>query len=124
MNFAAFTVFLYLFLPAFVGYVFWFIDKHKPTASEMIPILATTVFWAGALVCGIGAFKNGGSDGKALYAVSIAAFTVSLTIYGEMFNSLPDDKAEVKIVRTKIKAAIAIFRVLLIFVFTVGYFYA
>lgn len=124
MIFSIVTIVFYLVIPGLIGYVFWFAKKHKPKAWEVLAILATTVFWVLALIFGVGAFSGLVLDSRKLYAISMAALTVSLTIYGEMFNSFPGDTDDVKIARTKIKSAIGIIRSLLIFLFTYGYFYA
>jgi hypothetical protein len=119
----AFVTCLYLIFPALTGAVLRFIERNNVASSEALPILVTTLFWQIAIACGISAFNNI-EHSKGFYAVAAAAITMSLTTYGEMFNSLPDEEKETKIRQAKRKSLITIFRALLIFVFTVWYFYS
>jgi len=114
----------YTVVPVTIGYILWFNKTHKPKFWEFLVVCAAVGFWMIAIVCGAQSFNGLDLHARGLYAVSMAALTAGLTIYGEMFNSFPTDTEAVKTIRTKIKSAIAIVRSLLVFLFTYGYFYA
>ncbi|MEE5070363.1 hypothetical protein V2J79_14100 [Pseudomonas alliivorans] len=120
---ATIIVITYVIIPAFAGYIVWFIKTFKPTTSVMIPILVTTLFWSAGIIFGFRALEAGVDQSKGFYAISAAAITMSLTTFGEMFNSFPGDGDETKVAKTKIKSGITILRALLIFVLTAIYFY-
>lgn len=115
-------VIVYFVLPALAGFIMGFLERNKPTLAEMVPVLVTALFWLVGTVCGLQAILGKG-DGKGLIAISAAAFTMSLTTYGEMFNSAPGDTEESKQVKAKIKSRMTVFRALLIFVLTAAFFY-
>lgn len=122
MHSGFFLIIFYFVLPALAGFIMGFLEKNKPTLAEMVPVLVTTLFWLIGTVCGLQALLGRG-EGKGLIAISAAAFTMSLTTYGEMFNSAPGDTDEAKKVKAKIKSWMTVFRALLIFVLTAAFFY-
>lgn len=88
-----FLIIFYFVLPAIAGFIMGFLKKNKPTLAEMGPVLTTALFWFIGTICGLQALLGRG-DGKGLIAISAAAFTMSLTTFGEMFNSVSGDTEE------------------------------